>query len=78
MGKQLYDTEQVYRTWVDYCAEHLLPLLGLDLRTLLFPPAEQAKSSAETLNQTDIAQSALFVTEYALARLLESYEIVPD
>ncbi len=78
MGQQLYATEQVYRTWIDYCAEHLLPLLGLDLRTLLFPPAEQVESSAEILNQTDLAQSALFVTEYALARLLESYGIVPD
>ncbi|QBD77389.1 acyltransferase domain-containing protein [Ktedonosporobacter rubrisoli] len=78
MGQELYATEQVYRRWIDYCAERLLPLLGLDLRTLLFPPPEQAESSALVLNRTDIAQSALFVTEYALARLLESYGVVPD
>ena len=35
MGRGLYAAEPVYRAELDRAAEVLLPLLGLDLRTLL-------------------------------------------
>ena len=34
MGRELYETEPVFRAQVDHCAERLIPDLGLDLRTL--------------------------------------------
>ena len=77
MGKQLYETEPVYCECVDDCAERLLPYLGIDLRTLLFPEESQELAATEQLNQTAIAQSALFVTEYALVRLLEACDVRP-
>ncbi|HLF29284.1 MAG TPA: SDR family NAD(P)-dependent oxidoreductase [Anaerolineae bacterium] len=37
MGRELYQTEPVFREHVDRCAETLTPHLGLDLRTILYP-----------------------------------------
>ncbi|MDY7094445.1 MAG: SDR family NAD(P)-dependent oxidoreductase [Acidobacteriota bacterium] len=36
MGRGLYQSEEVFRAEVDSCAEELEPLLGLDLRQVLF------------------------------------------
>ena len=40
MGRELYRLEPTYRDIVDRCAAVLEPLLGLDLRSLLYPEAE--------------------------------------
>ncbi|MEH2238956.1 MAG: beta-ketoacyl synthase N-terminal-like domain-containing protein [Nostoc sp.] len=69
MGRELYQTEPVFREQVDYCCEILVPVLGLDLRTILYPREEQATVAAQQLTQTYITQPALFVVEYALAKL---------
>lgn len=96
MAKGLYQNEPVFREHVDNCAEWLKPLLGMDLRTVLYPSeivtvdshcCENA-SSVETkigketiekqpLDQTAFTQPALFVIEYALARLWMSWGIHP-
>ncbi|HLN65001.1 MAG TPA: beta-ketoacyl synthase N-terminal-like domain-containing protein, partial [Symbiobacteriaceae bacterium] len=77
MGRELYETEPAYRDAVDRCAALLQPHLGLDLRSVLYPaPADEA-GAAERLKQTDLAQPALFVTEYALACLLAEWGITP-
>lgn len=47
MGRALYQAEPVYRQQIDECAETLRPLLGLDLRTLLFPTDQDSDASAE-------------------------------
>lgn len=75
MGRGLYQTEPVFRAAVDRCAEQLVPQLGCDLRSILF--AAGASVAAETLAQTRWTQPALFVLEYALADLLESWGIRP-
>ncbi|HEY0737425.1 MAG TPA: beta-ketoacyl synthase N-terminal-like domain-containing protein [Herpetosiphonaceae bacterium] len=72
MGRQLYEAEPLYRECIDHCCDSLMPLLGLDLRGLLFPQAGREAAATEQLNQTAIAQVALFVTEYAVARLLQA------
>jgi phthiocerol/phenolphthiocerol synthesis type-I polyketide synthase E len=75
MGLALYQTESVFRKHIDHCAQWLKPHLGLDLRTLLYPTPLQ---NAEELNfQTAITQPALFVIEYALAQLWQSWGIQP-
>ncbi|KAB7836966.1 type I polyketide synthase [Streptomyces mobaraensis] len=76
MGRGLYATEPGYRDVVDECAELLVPLLGEDLRTVLFPD-DDPEAAAERLTRTRLAQPALFVTQYALARLLESWGVRP-
>ena len=69
MGEELYQTETTFRAAIDTCAELLKPHLQLDLRSILYPQAEQAAVCAEQLDQTWLTQPALFVTEYALAQL---------
>lgn len=74
MGRELYDAEPLFRAEVDRCAEILIPHLGQDLRCLIWPARE---ASAAALQQTWIVQPALFVIEYALARLWISWGIRP-
>ncbi|MFP2895741.1 type I polyketide synthase, partial [Corallococcus sp. 4LFB] len=77
MGRELYETEASFRATVDTCAEKLKPHLGLDLRTVLYPAAESKELASERLKQTGLTQPALFVIEYALAKLWESWGVTP-
>ena len=77
MGRTLYETEPVYREEIDACAEILKPLLGLDLRSLLFPEADEVEAAAEALMETRLAQPALFITELAMAALWMEWGIEP-
>ncbi|HEV8581878.1 MAG TPA: amino acid adenylation domain-containing protein [Thermoanaerobaculia bacterium] len=78
MGHGLYEAEPTYRAEVDRCCELLRPHLGFDLRELLFPPAEREDEAAERLRQTEVAQPALFVVEYALATLWMQWGVRPQ
>jgi acyl transferase domain-containing protein len=52
---------------------------GFDLRRILRPDAPDAPdAAAERLNRTELAQPAVFVVDYALARLWMSWGIVPE
>lgn len=62
MGRTLYRDNGIYRDIVDYCAERLQRHLGLDIRDVLHG------GDADILRSTRIAQPALFVCSYALAR----------
>jgi len=75
MGYELYQVEPFFRQQVDHCCHQLIPHLGLDLRTVLFPQA--ASETAAALQQTALAQPALFVIEYALAQLWMSWGVQP-
>jgi len=77
MGKGLYASEPEFRSTIAFCADYLQPLLGLDLRTILFPSETASGEAAELLNQTRLTQPALFVIEYALAKLWSSWGIEP-
>ncbi len=78
MGRDLYTAEPQFQAEVDRAAELLRPTLGLDLRSLLYPAAGDHEAAAATLAQTRYTQPALFVVEYALARLWMSWGLVPD
>ncbi|QKG27206.1 type I polyketide synthase [Actinomadura verrucosospora] len=73
MGEGLYRTQKAFRTVIDDCAEVLEPLIGADLRDLLYGGAPD-----EALARTRLAQPALFAVEYAVARLFASWGVVPD
>lgn len=77
MGQELYQLEPLFCAEVDHCAEILTPYLGLDLRTILYPAQEDAEDAARQLNQTWLTQPALFVTEYALAKLWMAWGVQP-
>lgn len=78
MGHELYQHEKTFRQTVDQCAELLEPHLGLDLREILFAAETGRDEAAARLQQTALAQPALFVIEYALARLWMSFGLVPQ
>jgi acyl transferase domain-containing protein len=69
MGLELYHAEPVFREQVDLCSKFLEPILGLDLRSILYPAEEKKDEAQRRLAQTFITQPALFVIEYALAKL---------
>ncbi|MHC5719490.1 MAG: acyltransferase domain-containing protein, partial [Nostoc sp.] len=77
MGRELYETETIFRKQVDYCCEILKSHLKLDLRTLLYPH-QQTEAATEQLQQTHLTQSAVFVVEYALAQLWIAWGIHPS
>ena len=74
----LPDRKPVFRAAVDRCAEILLPHLGADLRTLLYPPDGVSDEAKKRVTDTIIAQPAIFTIEYALAQLWMSWGIRPQ
>jgi acyl transferase domain-containing protein/thioesterase domain-containing protein/aryl carrier-like protein len=78
MGLELYQFEPIFREQIDHCAEILKPYLKLDLRDILYPSEEQLEAATEKIKQTAIAQPAIFVIEYALAKLWIAWGISPQ
>jgi acyl transferase domain-containing protein/acyl carrier protein len=78
MGRELYELEPDFRREVDACVEILKAHAGYDLSDFMFPAAEDTQQAAEKLKNTSVALPALFVIEYALARLWISWGIRPE
>lgn len=76
MGRDLYEKEAFFRSEIDRCAERLEPLLGLDIRQLLYPSVE--KGQATLLDETRYGQAAIFCIEYALARYVMALGVEPS
>ena len=76
MGKELYESFPVYAEAIDEIATELDKHLGTPLKELLF--AEPGSKQAALLADTTYAQPALFATEVALYRLLESQGLTPQ
>jgi len=77
MAAGLYQSEPVFRAEFDACADALVPHLGLDIRSLIYP--DVADEAAESrLAETSITQPVLFAIEYALARLLMTWGVTPN
>ena len=77
MARELYDTVASFKSCVDECCE-ILQSIGTDLRPNLLPSCGEAERAAIQLDQTAMAQPALFVVEYALARLLMEWGVAPS
>lgn len=78
MGRNLYETERVFREEIDRSCEFLKPLLNLDLRDLIYPKEGDESSAAELLRQTWVTQPALYVVERALIKLWASWGVRPS
>lgn len=72
MGWQLYCTEPVFKAAIDACEALLTDELPLRLTDVLF------NDDDSLLNQTGYTQPALFSLQYALAKLWESWGVIPD
>jgi acyl transferase domain-containing protein len=89
MGLELYGKEPVFRREMDRCFQVLNPIMGYDLKGILYPPrqtsAPESCSTAENSGESDmgriyhqeVTQPVMFVFEYALARLLMHWGIQP-
>ncbi|WP_225438227.1 acyltransferase domain-containing protein [Candidatus Frankia nodulisporulans] len=83
MGRDLYESEPVYREQIDSCAEILRPILGADLRELLYGPdatltADRAAGPAfDRPDRAPVGFAALVATELALARTVLAAGIRP-
>ncbi len=103
MGRGLYESEPEFAQQVDHCCELLQPLMGVDLRTIMYPnprvrrqdnikseerlnfrnlllrsQRDDSPSTQHEIHRTLWAQPALFVIEFALAKLWMSWGIVPE
>ena len=77
MGRDLYETEPLFQDTVDECADILKPILGFDLREVLYPDAEGEEEAGKRLADTAVTQPALFTIEYATAQLWMSWGLEP-
>ncbi len=78
MGEALYRQEQAFKDAIDQCAEILDPLLGLDIRTILFPVDSEKDIANRRMQETSITQPCLFSIEYAVAKLWMHFGITPS
>jgi hypothetical protein len=69
MGRELYDVEPVFRAAFDRCAALLRDRLGRPLLEIL--------GDGAALEQTKVAQPALFAIEYALAEMWRAWKVAP-
>lgn len=76
MGHDFYRHEPVYQNAVDTCANLLATYLDVDIRSVMYPETADL-AAKELLKNTRYTQPALFVTNYALAMLWQSWGISP-
>jgi len=77
MGRGVYEGESLFRATVDHSVALLESLMGFDLLDILYPDPGREAAATERLNQTAVAQPALFVIEYALAKLWQAWGLKP-
>jgi acyl transferase domain-containing protein/thioesterase domain-containing protein/NAD(P)-dependent dehydrogenase (short-subunit alcohol dehydrogenase family) len=77
MGAELYASEAAYRDAVDACFALLPTSQSSELRGLVFAAeADRARATA-ALTRPTLTLPALFITEYALAKLFLSWGVTP-
>ncbi|MCM0593867.1 MAG: beta-ketoacyl synthase N-terminal-like domain-containing protein [Gloeotrichia echinulata DEX184] len=78
MGRQLYQTQPVFRRTLEQCDGILQSYLGeKSLLEVIYPENPQELNNF-FIDQTAYTQPALFAIEYALAQLWQSWGIKPD
>jgi len=78
MGLELYEHIPDFKECVDYCSNLLEPIIGVDIRTIMFPNNGDNEKSKKQIEDTCITQPAIFIISYALANTLQNYGIKPD
>jgi malonyl CoA-acyl carrier protein transacylase/thioesterase domain-containing protein/aryl carrier-like protein len=78
MGLGLYQHESFFRETIDKCSTILETFLGFDIKKIIFADDRGLENASDDLQKTCYNQPAIFVLEYALSKLLESWGIKPS
>ncbi len=79
MGRDLFESQPVFRETLEQCNQILSGLLPVPLLSVIYPDSGQQAGDAEPLvHQTQYTQPALFAVEYALAKLWMSWGFEPQ
>lgn len=78
MGRMLFETQPTFRAAILQCDKILSDHMDGSLLSLLYPESGFHPRGRKALDQTGYAQPALFALEYALAKLWQSWGIVPS
>ncbi len=76
MGRQLYETQPVFRQTLEQCDKILRSYLEIPLLEILYPD-NGASNTKSKIDETAYTQPALFALEYALFQLWKSWGIEP-
>lgn len=77
MARDLYETEPVFADWMERGLAVLQPKLDYDLRAVWLPVKGDEAAAADRLKRPSVQLPLIMITEYALAKLYESWGVVP-
>lgn len=78
MARGLYETEPVFRDWMDRGLAVLEGLTGRDPRALWLPEPGEEAAATEALTRPSVQLPLLMIVEYALAQLWISWGAEPE
>ncbi|MCP3987171.1 MAG: type I polyketide synthase, partial [bacterium] len=77
MGQGLYETEPIFREWVDRGLTMLAPMVDYDPRAVLFSDPENDLETEQILDRPSVQLPLIMIIEHALAQLWKSLGIEP-
>ncbi len=77
MARDLYETEPVFRDWMDRGLAVLQPRLDYDLRAVWLPEPGQEADADARLRRPSVQLPLIMIVEYALAQLWISWGVRP-
>jgi acyl transferase domain-containing protein/acyl carrier protein len=79
MGRDLYEQQNVFKGIIDECAQLSMQNLdGLDIRTVLYPNKDALEAAQALMGKAEVTLTILLSVEYALAKQLEYFGVVPN
>lgn len=78
MGRELYETNDVFKGAIDHCARVLQDEINLDIREVLYPSNADLEKAQDLIARTYITQPAIFTVSYATAQVFLHLGVKPD